>query len=142
MSDTSTVYAVNAPRMIHETIDKDTIAIDTTTGTYFNIGGSGHVLFEMMATGATIDGMTTQLASLYAVDATTVQPLVENYIAQLLAEELVVAGPGPAPDAAVVKVDGGAPFAPPTLDKFTDMADLLLVDPIHEVEARGWPYRA
>lgn len=142
MFDSSTVYTVNAPRIIHETIDKDTVAIDTASGTYFNIGGSGHVLFELMATGATVEGMTAHLVRLYAVDATTVQPLVENFIAQLLAEELVVAGPGPAPAAAAIQVDEGAPFAPPTLDKFTDMADLLLVDPIHEVEDRGWPYRA
>ena len=28
---------------------------------------------------------------------------------------------------------------PPVLNKYTDMQDLLLIDPIHDVEAHGWP---
>jgi hypothetical protein len=27
------------------------------------------------------------------------------------------------------------------LQKFTDMQELLLLDPIHEVDERGWPHR-
>jgi hypothetical protein len=33
-------------------------------------------------------------------------------------------------------------FGQPVLEKFTDMADLLLLDPIHEVGEAGWPQRA
>jgi hypothetical protein len=33
----------------------------------------------------------------------------------------------------------GAAFQPPTLRKYTDMQDLLLIDPIHEVDDLGWP---
>jgi hypothetical protein len=32
-----------------------------------------------------------------------------------------------------------APYAAPTLQKHTDMQDLLLLDPIHEVDETGWP---
>jgi hypothetical protein len=28
------------------------------------------------------------------------------------------------------------------LQKYTDMADLLLLDPIHEVDEQGWPQPA
>ena len=30
-------------------------------------------------------------------------------------------------------------FTNPVLEKFTDMAELLLLDPIHEVDDSGWP---
>ena len=37
---------------------------------------------------------------------------------------------------------GTAPaFVTPELHKFTDMQELLLVDPIHEVTEEGWPLR-
>ena len=32
------------------------------------------------------------------------------------------------------------PFVPPTLEKYTDMQDLVLLDPVHEVDERGWPH--
>jgi hypothetical protein len=31
-------------------------------------------------------------------------------------------------------------FEPPVLEKFTDMQDLILLDPVHEVDERGWPH--
>jgi hypothetical protein len=31
------------------------------------------------------------------------------------------------------------PFEPPVLEQYTDMQDLLLLDPIHEVDEQGWP---
>jgi hypothetical protein len=34
-------------------------------------------------------------------------------------------------------------FEEPALEGFTDLEDLLLLDPVHEVEpSRGWPYAA
>ena len=41
--------------------------------------------------------------------------------------------------------DNGAarlPFAAPVLEKHTDMQDLILLDPVHEVGAEGWPHPA
>jgi len=37
---------------------------------------------------------------------------------------------------------GRPPFVKPILQKYTDMADLLLLDPIHEVGEQGWPHPA
>jgi hypothetical protein len=33
------------------------------------------------------------------------------------------------------------PFAQPVLNKFTDVEDLLMLDPIHDVDAAGWPQK-
>jgi len=32
-------------------------------------------------------------------------------------------------------------FEPPAIEIFTGMEPLLLPDPLHEVDERGWPYR-
>ena len=29
----------------------------------------------------------------------------------------------------------------PNLEKHTDMAELILLDPVHEVDSMGWPHR-
>ena len=33
-------------------------------------------------------------------------------------------------------------FEFPIIEKFTDMQELLLLDPIHEVDEKGWPHQA
>jgi hypothetical protein len=42
----------------------------------------------------------------------------------------------------VHEVPAAATWSAPTLEVFTDMQDLLLFDPIHEVGPEGWPYAA
>ena len=52
---------------------------------------------------------------------------------------------------ALIVVDGALPetagagdrdLAKPDLRKYTDMEDFMLVDPVHDVDATGWPNRA
>jgi hypothetical protein len=35
-----------------------------------------------------------------------------------------------------------ARFVEPALNKYTDMQELLLLDPVHEVSEAGWPSKA
>jgi hypothetical protein len=39
-------------------------------------------------------------------------------------------------------VNGRIPFQAPALEKHSDMQDLILLDPVHEVGPRGWPHAA
>jgi hypothetical protein len=65
---------------------------------------------------------------------------------KLVSEELIVAIDSPTnDDAQAANVISGElvdkpRFEQPVLEKFTDMEDLLLLDPIHEVNLQsGWP---
>jgi hypothetical protein len=65
----------------------------------------------------------------------------------LTAEQLIVPDTLPAPplngvlEKALAQAGGAANgvFTRPVLTKFTDMQDLLLLDPIHDVNSSGWP---
>jgi hypothetical protein len=78
------------------------------------------------------------LAPVYGVPRGDVEAGVSGFVGELLAEGLVVEGEG---EGSVVTLSGGAvdgPFAP-RLEKYTDMQDLVLIDPVHQVDAAGWP---
>jgi hypothetical protein len=70
---------------------------------------------------------------------------VEAFIETLRRESLIVPLEGePAKSAAVPEQEASVSekrpdFIPPKLRKYTDMQDLLLLDPIHEVDEQGWP---
>ena len=136
-------YQINRPRMIHETIDQETVIIDTETGVYFNVSGSGPLVWQILEDGANLPAITQSLAAQYRVDAQSLTPAVEIFLAALVEESLVV----PSSPSRSDREPGGmllaasAPFVPPVLTRFTDMEELLLIDPIHEVDDRGWPYR-
>lgn len=73
--------------------------------------------------------------------AESIQNGIDTFLAELYAENLIV----PLPQAPSLQGTPATPvqklaFQTPVIEKFTDMADLLLLDPIHEVdETAGWP---
>ena len=61
-----------------------------------------------------------------------------RFLAELEEEGLVVeadGADGTTPDLGSASSD----FASPHLEKYTDLQDLIMLDPIHEVEPKGWP---
>ena len=67
----------------------------------------------------------------------------ESLLEDFLAAELVVAegnGTGTVAPASAQGVGERVPFVPPSFTTFTDMQDIILLDPVHEVDTRGWPH--
>lgn len=136
----TTRYTVRGPHVIHEAIDGEVVIINLESGNYYSLRGSGARVWEGVAAGAAGDAIAADLVT--AFDGLDAPPDLAAFMADLEAEGLA----GPAPDdgpAAELPAHAGPrqSFAPPVLERFTDMQDLILLDPVHEVdEAQGWPH--
>jgi hypothetical protein len=138
-------YRVNAPHVIAETIGGETIIVHLSTGCYFSLGGSAPAIWEQLAAGMPVDAVRQQLSARYDADDAELEAAVARIVDELQREELIVAdsgenGAAPAATSASDAPAERAPFEQPTLSKFTDMQDIILLDPVHEVDARGWPH--
>jgi hypothetical protein len=66
---------------------------------------------------------------------------VEAFVGELVAAGLLEPfGEGDAPASEPV-IAGPGDYQPPCLEKFEDMSDLIMLDPVHDVSDVGWPYR-
>jgi hypothetical protein len=88
--------------------------------------------------------LITLLSERYVGEPTEIVSAVDAFVEQLVQKTLIV--PRDADDQ--LKADASElltakpvpqAFAPPTLEQYTDMQELLLLDPIHEVDEQGWP---
>jgi len=127
-------YRLNSPNVIAETLDGEALIINLRTGCYYSIDGSGEAIWALLCAGWTAPEVA---ARLQPGSGTDVHAEVLRLAEQLVAEELLVRGEGIEKDAVEATVAGL--FVTPTLKKYVDMQDLLLADPIHDVEAAGWP---
>ena len=64
---------------------------------------------------------------------------LEAFMERLVNENLVARISEAAPSATATVPKGSIRFESPTMEKYGDMQDLLLSDPIHEVDEAGWP---
>ena len=141
-------YRICTPRVAHQTIDGETVIIDFDTGAYFSTARTGAALWDQLAGGATEDDLIAAATRQYAGANDLIAGSIRDFVRLLERETLIAPSAEAAPsDAAEARQTAPAPgaeppaFEPPTLHKYTDMADLLLLDPIHEVDESGWPTR-
>ena len=140
--DTSTVqYVVNAPSVISEVIDGETIVLNFESGHYYSFNPSASEIWLSLAAGHTVGSMADRVASRFGVEASAIRRQIEDFIHGLEAESLIRRAQDGLALSPPSAADGGpsGAFAPPAFEKFTDMEELLLLDPIHEVGDTGWP---
>ena len=138
-------FRLNSPNVIAETIDGEAILVDLRTGSYFSIQGSGSKLWDAIAAGASLGRLTDEVASAYSVDRDAAEEAVSSFCAELEREGLIVSLDGmadsiPEPPLDLASISNGKVFSPPIVEKYTDTQDLVLLDPVHEVDERGWPH--
>lgn len=140
MDHPPTRFTLNSANLVTELFEDEMVAVDVDTGRYFSLNLAGATIFGLLAAGHDV-----------ATVSATVGVTVGEHVAAF-AEELVAQGllrprdgtPAPAGSSTValpVPDGSGAPLDPPQLTAYTDMQDLLLLDPIHDVDAAGWPVR-
>lgn len=134
--------AVNHPTVISETIQGETIIIHLGTGSYYSLEGSGADVWSALESAATTQEIVAQLRERYDVDEEAALRAVEDVVEEMATEELVSFVDGEASSPAPASVFDGErqAFTPPKLAKYTDMQDIILLDPVHEVDERGWPH--
>lgn len=137
-------FAVNEPTVIQEIIDGEAIIADLGRGFYYSLDAIGSQIWNALVAGSSAVEIIDALVNRFDADRETVAAGTNALLQRLVAEMLIVpreSGPIPAaqPRFGDLEVAG---FAAPVLSKYTDMEQLLLLDPIHEVDETGWPRQA
>lgn len=137
------VFTVS-PQAMHETLDGETIVIDLSTGTYYSLRGSAPAIWQALVTGASREAILGALEHHYDAAREELAEAVNAFLSQLEAENLITGRRGgvPATASAVGKARTRSPFEPPVLEKYEDMQDIILLDPVHMVDDQGWPHAA
>lgn len=136
-------YRINRPAVIHETLDDELVIVNLKSGAYFSLDPVGAAVWQEIDRGAAVDEIVVVVSRRFEGDAAAISAGVNGLIEELRREELIAPGTSarPATADAATSANGRRLYATPVLEKFTDMQDLLLLDPIHEVDETGWPAR-
>jgi Coenzyme PQQ synthesis protein D (PqqD) len=140
-------FRINAPKVVHEIIDGEVVIVNLDRGDYYSLLQTGADIWDGIARGLSRCEIVDEMIQRYAGDRAIIEQGVHNFIAELLNDELIGAeqtheGDSNGKAATMTKEGNGEKpnFEPPSLQKYTDMEELLALDPIHDVdEAVGWP---
>lgn len=122
-------YEINDPAVVADDIDGMAVIINLESGAYFSGTASSAGAWGALTAGAS----THELAAAMSLPASA----VAIFLQQLLGEGLVrprASAPG--------TWTAGPATGQLGLERFDDLEDLLLLDPVHDVTGQGWPHRA
>jgi hypothetical protein len=126
--------------VISESLDGEVVIIDLTSGTYYSLRGPGARAWDGLAAGWSAAEVEADLRTGFDVDGRDVGAELDAFVATLLVEGLLVEGTADAPTGPPGPFEHREPWAPLSLETFTDMQELILLDPVHEVQPNeGWP---
>ncbi|MFM8985219.1 MAG: PqqD family protein [Planctomycetia bacterium] len=138
-------YRINEPDASAEIFDEEVLAINLGNGHYHSIRGTGVAMWKLLISGSDAAQVVEAMQAAYATDRMTLAADVESFVKQLLAAGLLVedAGAGSTAPAAPIRSPDTTGYSPPIFESHADMQELLLIDPIHDVDVQvGWPLRA
>lgn len=128
------------PEIVHEAVDGEVIAIDLADGSYYSLAGSGPAIWELLGRGVSEAEISAVLAGRFEAEETEIGAAVAALLAQLRDNGLIVSEEGAAAEPPAATGPGEkAPFEAPRFERYNDMKDYFLLDPIHEVDTAGWP---
>jgi hypothetical protein len=136
-------FRINTPTVVHETIDGEVVIINLQDGNYYSLEDVGANIWGSIDRGASVGEIIGELDTDYTANRAQIKSAVEQFLVELKQGALIV------PDeieangsvhALRTQVDAEKlQFEAPVLNRYTDMQDLLLLDPIHDVDEAGWP---
>lgn len=144
-----TYLKINQPQVVHEAFEDEVVIVNLDTGNYYSLEGAGADIWRGIEQGALVDEITEATAHRYDGAQNEIQDAVKKLLDELQSEQLVTlceATDGERVGLLSTHESNGAGqmndkprFETPVLNRFTDMQELLLLDPVHDVDETGWP---
>jgi hypothetical protein len=141
-------FAIDTAVVVSNIIDGEAIMLHRVSGNYFSTEGAGSLIWQWTGEGKGRSRILDMLTERFTGERAGIETAVDSFLAELATYKLVreiAGGDHPAAEATVEPPVGPMPalgvrFAPPALHVYSDIRNLLLLDPLHNVsEMAGWP---
>ncbi len=124
-------WALNESEVAAKVIDGEAIILNLASGMYYSLDRVGAIVWEMMAEGRSAEEIAQRVATAYDMPREQVRRDLLGLVSELLDEQLIteVSGDKPRSESSGEIAAVSEPYHAPQLNKYSDMADLLALDP-------------
>lgn len=136
-----------SPQIVYENFDDEVVIINLESGSYYSLDKTGAAIWGMIEGDATVGEIIEGLVRRYVGHRSEMEVAAHQFVDELRREGIIEIGVSnedenhevsqiPLGDHHIMERPD---FHPPLIRKYTDMQELLLLDPVHEVDETGWP---
>lgn len=130
-------YLTTPSHLSFETIDHETIIIDLKKGHYHSLENLASTIWIALSNGISTQSIQDALLSHPSFPKENVLEDFNHFLNSLEEAEIADFVEQDRPSTPFTFTE--SVYEKPVMETFTDMEDLLLLDPIHETDEKGWP---
>ena len=131
-------YSTTIPQTACELFDGELVIAHYGSGLYYAVSESGALIWQGLRHGLADDEVRRWLGDHYTAQSGEIAAIVMAFIERMREEDLLIPVADVPPGPPLPQLTG-ASFETPHLERFDDLQELLLVDPVHDVDSTGWP---
>ncbi len=126
----SSVVTANEQHVAAKVMDGEAILINLTTGAYYSIPATGGFIWSVIEANVCLDEIVSTVLAHYDVQREQAEADVLRLCGELHEEGLVIVSDAAGAQSALPPPPKTRlPYSAPTLEKFTDMAEMFALDP-------------
>ena len=142
MSDPRTIRL--KPGVRASLVGGEAIVVSFETGSYFSIQGTGAFIVGALASGPVSEGLVVaDIAEAYSgVLLEMIAEGTASFVDALIASRVAEVTDGEREPGRGIELPKDASYGYAAPEEHSELAELITLDPIHEVSPAGWPERA
>jgi hypothetical protein len=133
-------YNIYDNNIISDVFGEEVVLVNLETGVYYSLRHSATQIWIRLFNQYSPTEIFADLIKIYKVDENDLISDIKQFICQLLEAKMIKN------ESVEVKKpldfnskDILVPYTAPEIETFSDMQEILLLDPVHDVDKSGWP---
>lgn len=132
---------VSGPNVIRENFEGEVVIVHLETGHYYSLEGTAGDIWTWVEQGASRAEIAGEASRVWQLPVDAAEG-IDGFLTGLVEENLARETEGSGGRDGQLSAPRTSVYRTPVLAKFSDMQELLLLDPIHETDEQGWPLTA
>lgn len=136
-------YQLDSTNVATEIFDNEAVIINIPEGKYYSVrGNTGIRILEILQEPSSVENIIAAINNEFeSANEVDLMSDIESFINHLESENIVMVGT----EVIITEMIAGnfkQPYEKPELEVFDDMQELIMLDPVHDVESfKGWPQK-
>ena len=139
MSAKEIYFKPEGNHVVFEHFDTETVMINLKSGFYFSLNPAGQRIWDLLLRMPTLDEVVYAISPGDHGDGKAIHAEVAAFLEKLTEHGLVKMTADRPENTGLPNQKSPIAYETPQIQVFTDQQELLLLDPIHEVDEPGWP---
>jgi len=133
-------FSVFDSNIINDIFGEEVVLVNLQSGIYYSLRFSSAQIWKRIVSQYSIEEIIFDLMLIYNVDENILHTEIEKFVSILIENKIIK-------EVAITEkiiIDNSLilekiEFEAPIIEIFSDMQEILLLDPVHDVDKAGWP---